>query len=155
MPRQSSSAHNAERLANELRQANEKFTEMMGEGATHQVMEGFAGAYRAWLEAMSTRPEELVEMQGRYMQEQMGLWMRALQPDGEDAEVTDKRFSGAEWNELPVFRYLRDSYLLTSKMMMEAVDKAELDAPTKQRMRFFMRQYLDAVAPSNFLMTNP
>ncbi|HTS84687.1 MAG TPA: class I poly(R)-hydroxyalkanoic acid synthase [Usitatibacter sp.] len=155
MPRQSSSAHNAERLAKELRQANEKFTEMMGEGATHQVMEGFAGAYRAWLEAMSTHPEELVEMQGRYMQEQMGLWMRALQPDGEDAEVTDKRFSGAEWNELPVFRYLRDSYLLTSKMMMEAVDKAELDAPTKQRMRFFMRQYLDAVAPSNFLMTNP
>jgi len=155
MSRQSA-PHDAERLAQELRQANEKFAKsMMGEGATQQVMEGFAGAYRAWLEAMSSRPEDLVELQGRYMQEQMNLWMRAMQPDGEAPEVADKRFSGPEWNELPVFRYLRDSYLLTSKMMMEAVDKAELDAPTKQRMRFFMRQYLDAVAPSNFLMTNP
>jgi len=35
------------------------------------------------------------------------------------------------------------------------VEKANLDAPTKQRMRFFMRQYLDAAAPSNYLLTNP
>ena len=54
-----------------------------------------------------------------------------------------------------MFRYFRDSYLLTSKMMMQAVEDASLDAPTKQRMRFFMRQYLDATAPSNYLMTNP
>ncbi len=54
-----------------------------------------------------------------------------------------------------MFRYIRDSYLLTSKMMMQAVEQASLDAPTKQRMRFFMRQYLDAAAPSNYLMTNP
>src|SRR5207249_2073618 len=94
-----------------------------------------------------------------YMQEQLRLWMKALQPGNgeEDAggEVADKRFSGKEWNELPVFRYFRDSYLLTSKMMMQAVEEANLDAPTKQRMRFFMRQYLDAAAPSNYLMTNP
>ncbi len=38
---------------------------------------------------------------------------------------------------------------------MEAVEGASLDAPTKQRMRFFMRQYLDAAAPSNYLLTNP
>ena len=120
-------------------------------------MEGFADAYRAWLDAMSAKPETLVELQGRFMQEQMNLWMSAMQPEAAAApeEVSDKRFSGPEWNELPVFRYFRDSYLLTSKMMMEAVEKAELDPATKQRMRFFMRQYLDAVAPSNFLMTNP
>jgi polyhydroxyalkanoate synthase len=40
-------------------------------------------------------------------------------------------------------------------MMMQAVEEAALDGPTKQRMRFFMRQYLDAAAPSNYLMTNP
>jgi polyhydroxyalkanoate synthase len=157
MPRKPASESSAERLAAELRHANEKFASSLGgEGATQQVMEGFAGAYRSWLEAMSARPEELVDLQSRYMQEQMNLWMSAMQPEAAPpAEVSDKRFSGPEWNELPVFRYLRDSYLLTSKMMMEAVEKAELDAATKQRMRFFMRQYLDAVAPSNFLMTNP
>ena len=87
----------------------------------------------------------------------MSLWMSSMQPHPADEEgaAGDKRFSGKEWNELPVFRYFRDSYLLTAKMMMQAVDQADLDPPTKQRMRFFMRQYLDAAAPSNYLMTNP
>src|SRR5204863_9320901 len=99
----------------------------------------------------------LLDLQGRYMQEQMKLWMKSLEPGngGEPVPAADKRFSGPEWNELPMFRYFRDSYLLTSQMMMEAVEKASLDSPTKQRMRFFMRQYLDAAAPSNYLLTNP
>ncbi len=54
-----------------------------------------------------------------------------------------------------MFRYFRDSYLLTARTMMQAVEESDLDAPTKQRMRFFMRQYLDAAAPSNYLLTNP
>ncbi len=105
---------------------------------------------------MSAKPETMLDLQGRYMQEQMRLWMQAMQPtNGEEVPVADKRFSAPEWNELPMFRYFRDSYLLTSKMMMQAVEEAALDAPTKQRMRFFMRQYLDAAAPSNYLVTNP
>ncbi|HEX7605646.1 MAG TPA: class I poly(R)-hydroxyalkanoic acid synthase, partial [Usitatibacter sp.] len=104
----------------------------------------------------SAKPETMMDLQGRYMQEQMRLWMKTMEPpDGHEEEVHDKRFSGKEWSELPMFRYFRDSYLLTSKMMMQAVEEAALDAPTKQRMRFFMRQYLDAAAPSNYLMTNP
>jgi polyhydroxyalkanoate synthase len=54
-----------------------------------------------------------------------------------------------------VFRYLRDSYLLAARTMMDAVEAAPLDPDVRQRMRFFMRQYLDAAAPSNYLMTNP
>ncbi len=148
---------NADAFAAKLRAANSKFAESVsGEGPSQQVMSGFAEAYRAWLEALSAKPETMVELQSRYMQEQMGLWMKAMQPGGgEPGEPGDKRFSGPEWSELPVFRYFRDSYLLTSRMMMQAVEEAGLDAPTQQRMRFFMRQYLDAAAPSNYLMTNP
>src|SRR5258706_2984315 len=147
---------NADRFAQQLGAANAKFAQAMGgEGASQQVMSGFAQAYRAWLEALSAKPETMLDLQGKYMQEEMRLWMNAMQPDGDADEVGDKRFAGPEWNELPVFRYFRDSYLLTSKMMMQAVEEAALDAPTKQRMRFFMRQYLDAAAPSNYLMTNP
>ena len=146
-----------EHIAAELRKAHQKLTSALGEeGATQMVMAGFAEAYRSWLEALSAHPEQLVDLQGRYMQDQMRLWMGVLQGDGSAAEpVSDKRFSGSEWNELPVFRYLRDSYLLTSKAMMEAVEQSSLDPATKQRMRFFMRQYVDAASPSNFLLTNP
>jgi polyhydroxyalkanoate synthase subunit PhaC len=120
-----------------------------------QVMAGFADAYRAWIEAVSAKPETMLDLQGRYMQEQMKLWVKSFEPAAGNGEGMDKRFSAPEWNELPVFRYFRDSYLLTSKMMMDAVENANLDPATKQRMRFFMRQYLDAAAPSNYLLTNP
>ncbi len=150
---------NADHFAAQLREAHDKFSaSMSGAGPSQQVMTGFAEAYRAWLEALSAKPETMMDLQGRYMQEQMRLWMNSMQPTAgaeEEGSAGDKRFSGKEWNELPVFRYFRDSYLLTSKMMMQAVEEASLDAPTKQRMRFFMRQYLDAAAPSNYLMTNP
>ena len=155
----SSPPPNADVFAQKLAAAHTKFAESMGgEGASQQLMSGFAEAYRAWLEALSAKPETMLDLQGRYMQEQMALWMKSIQPDDTTApapESADKRFSAPEWNELPVFRYFRDSYLLTSKMMMQAVEESSLDAPTKQRMRFFMRQYLDAAAPSNYLMTNP
>ena len=151
-----------DQVAARLRESQQKLSgTLTGEGATQQVMSGFAEAYRAWLEAMSAKPQTMMDLQGRYMQEQMRLWMSAMQPRGENGHGEappaggDKRFSAPEWDVLPVFRYFRDSYLLTSKMMMQAVEEANLDAPTKQRMRFFMRQYLDAAAPSNYLLTNP
>ncbi len=149
--------NDAEALAARLRETNDKLVASLGgEGATQQVMAGFAEAYRAWLEAMAAKPETMLDLQGRYMQEQLRLWMQALHPGGPAAPaVQDKRFAAPEWDALPVFRYFRDSYLLTSRMMMQAVEESALDAPTKQRMRFFMRQYLDAAAPSNYLLTNP
>lgn len=151
---------NADELAARLKLSHDKLAESMQGGASEQVMSGFADAYRAWLESMSAKPETMLDLQGRYMQEQMRLWMDAMQGNGAAGAkgaqpVADKRFAGPEWEELPVFRYFRDSYLLTSKMMMQAVEESSLDAPTKQRMRFFMRQYLDAAAPSNYLLTNP
>ena len=154
-----SSRMDTEKLAQRLREQQEKISSSLGgEGATQQVMSGFAEAYRAWLEAISAKPQTMMDLQGRYMQEQMRLWMESMQPhDGTEAghKAGDKRFSAPEWDALPMFRYFRDSYLLTSKMMMQAVEEADLDADTKQRMRFFMRQYLDAAAPSNYLLTNP
>jgi polyhydroxyalkanoate synthase len=150
-------AHDTAALAQRMMKAQHDMAEKLsGEGATQQVMAGFADAYRAWIEAMSAKPETMLDLQQRYMQEQLKAWMHAFQP-GPDTEHAhaDKRFSAPEWDAAPMFRYFRDSYLLTSKMMMQAVEEAKLDAPTKQRMRFFMRQYLDAAAPSNYLLTNP
>jgi len=156
MPR--SKPEHADRIAGILRKSHESIASSMhADSPTRHVMSGFSDAYRAWLESVSAKPQTLLDLQGKFMQEQMSLWMQAFQPEvkGAPDPAADKRFSAPEWNELPLFRYYRDSYLLTAKMMMQAVDEAELDAPTKRRMRFFMRQYLDAAAPSNYLATNP
>jgi polyhydroxyalkanoate synthase len=128
-----------------------------GENATQQVMAGFAEACRAWMESLAANPQAVADLQRHYMQEQMALWMRAFQPDGaaQAPDAGDKRFAAPEWNQFPMFRYLRDSYLLASKTMMQSVEDAKLDEATKQRMRFFMGHYLDASSPANYLMTNP
>src|SRR5258706_13243202 len=85
---------NADRFAQQLGAANAKFAQAMGgEGASQQVMSGFAQAYRAWLEPLSANPETMLDLQGKYMQEQMRLWMNAIQPDVDTDEITDKRLA--------------------------------------------------------------
>src|SRR5471030_2532217 len=98
MARNSHSPPDTEAFAAQLREAHDKFSESMdGEGPSQQVMSGFADAYRAWLEAMSAKPETMLDLQGRYMQEQLRLWMKTMgPPDGHEEEVHDKRFSGKE-----------------------------------------------------------
>ncbi|MDH5265078.1 MAG: class I poly(R)-hydroxyalkanoic acid synthase [Betaproteobacteria bacterium] len=153
-----SHAPQAERIAGLIKKSHEKLAASMhADSPTRHVMSGFSDAYRAWIDSVSANPQSLMDLQGKYMQAQMDLWMKAFQPEAGAAAhpVPDKRFSAPEWEESPLFRYFRDAYLLTSKMMMQAVDQADMDAHDKRRMRFFVRQYLDAAAPSNYLATNP
>src|SRR5512140_3327123 len=120
MPKTAAATFDAEQLAAHVRQLHGALNEKVGgEGATQQVMSGFAEAYRAWIEAVSAKPETMLDLQGRYMQEQMKLWMGAMHPASPDAaapKVEDKRFTAPEWESIPMFRYFRDSYLLTSQM---------------------------------------
>lgn len=101
--------------------------------------------------------EKWMEIQSRYYQDQMALWANLLGYDSEKAapaKSEDRRFQATEWQN-PFFDYLRQSYLVGSKYMMELIDSSKLDEPTKRKMLFFTRQYLDAVSPANFPATNP
>ncbi len=106
------------------------------------------------------------ELQMRYYEDQAALWMNMLSraagqapaappPEAAAEAFKDRRFSAPEWGEAPLFDYLRQSYLLTAHWLKDAVGSLELEAETKRRLEFFLRQYLDAVAPSNFPSTNP
>jgi len=148
----------ADDTAATLALSQKKITKKMESASNAQaVMAGFGDAYKSWVEALSREPQKLADMQSRFMQGQLELWNRTMQPkpEGGAASVHDSRFSAPEWGEYPAFDYLRRSYLMTSKMLMESVDEAGLDPVARQRMRFFMRQYLDAMSPSNYLLTNP
>ena len=98
-----STSHDPERIAGILRKSHEKLASSMhADSPTHHVMSGFSDAYRAWLESVSAKPQTLLDLQGKYMQEQMNLWMKAFQPEArqEAQPPGDKRFSAPEWNEL-------------------------------------------------------
>jgi polyhydroxyalkanoate synthase subunit PhaC len=121
---------------------------------------GFAQTYQQFIGALSQNSEQWSQMQQKYQVSQMKLWegflhQGAVGAKPEAAAKGDRRFSGEEWSDMPLFEYIKQSYLLASDWLIGAVEKTDLDPPTKRKMMFFARQYVDAMSPSNFLATNP
>ena len=68
----------------------------------------------------------------------------------------DKRFSDPEWTSNQFFDFLKQLYLLTTQWADKlAADAAGLDAHTRQKAEFYIRQISNAMAPTNFVLTNP
>src|SRR4051794_14378770 len=67
----------------------------------------------------------------------------------------DRRFKDAAWQETPYYDLLKQSYLLASKQLHELVDHPQVDDRTRLQLRFYARQFIDAISPSNFPATNP
>ena len=67
----------------------------------------------------------------------------------------DKRFKDDAWQHSPYYDLLKQSYLLTSKQLSDLVDQAQVDDKSKLQLRFYARQFIDAMSPSNFPATNP
>ena len=67
----------------------------------------------------------------------------------------DNRFAGRAWHDLPYFSLLRQSYLLGSAYLTELAQLAPISEQDRRRLAFMTRQYVDAIAPTNFAATNP
>jgi polyhydroxyalkanoate synthase len=68
----------------------------------------------------------------------------------------DKRFKDDAWTVNPVFDLVKQSYLLLAESVLASVrDTGGLDAHTAQKLQFYTRQLVDALAPTNFALSNP
>jgi polyhydroxyalkanoate synthase subunit PhaC len=67
----------------------------------------------------------------------------------------DRRFRDEAWNHSPFYELLKQSYLMGSKQLTDLVDQAQVDDKAKLQLRFYARQFIDAMSPSNFPATNP
>ena len=97
-------------------------------------------------------------------------WLPAVKPEMMQAAVTnwfspevdmkplaaaDRRFRSPAWESQAFFLETRNQYLRTAAFWRELVANAELEERERHRAKFFLEQLLDAVAPSNFFLTNP
>src|SRR5258708_32289866 len=72
------------------------------------------------------------------------------------SDPKDKRFSDPEWTQNQFFDFLKQAYLLTAQWADKLVaDAADLNPHTRQRAEFYVRQITNALAPTNFVLTNP
>src|SRR5579862_872628 len=98
------------------------------------------------------------ELQSDYVAKQARLWSSLLVSNSEAVvtpEPGDRRFAAKEWRDNPYYAYLKQSYLLASGFLTELAQSAELDAKTKERLQFAVKQWCDAMSPANFAATNP
>ena len=67
----------------------------------------------------------------------------------------DKRFTHPTWSSNPMYRRLVQAYLVQTRALLGVVDDVELDAKSRERARFAVSLFTEAVAPTNTLAGNP
>lgn len=108
-------------------------------------------------------PQKLIDAQMEYWQNLGELWTSTAQKfwghkelHSESSTTYDRRFKDPLWKDSFAFDFIRQSYLLTSSYLQKAVRDTEgLPQREKDKLEFYTRQFVDAMAPSNFVMTNP
>jgi polyhydroxyalkanoate synthase len=115
----------------------------------------FAGQ-RAELPKVGLAPEKLVELQQAYVQKAGQLWNEFIDRPNHAAEpIRDNRFSDSAWTQNPLASFYARTYLLNSEFMNALAGAVDSDATTRQRIKFAVSQWVDAMSPSNFLALNP
>ncbi len=123
----------------------------------------FGAAFFEMTARMMADPSRLIEAQRALWDETLTLWQRtgrrllgdAVEPVI-DSAPEDRRFRDPAWRDNAVFDFIKQSYLLTARAIRNAVESVDgLDEHTARKADFYARQFIDALAPTNFAMTNP
>jgi len=143
-------------------EANRKVMEELMKQVSQPYGMEWADLYKEIAEVAARDGAKWQQMQDSYYAAQIELFQRTLvRAAGEQPSVTtplvpeDRRFAATEWESYPLFDYVRQSYQLTSNWLLNAISTLDLKDTTRERLEFFTKQYLDAIAPSNFPATNP
>ncbi len=115
---------------------------------------------------MANHPEQIVETAIDMWSRHAMLWTNMIAEMGgvktepvKGLENTgnDRRFQDEAWESNAVFSYLKQSYLLTSSVMRDTVQRMDAELPEDERakLEFFTDRFVEAISPSNVFAMNP
>jgi polyhydroxyalkanoate synthase len=121
------------------------------------------GAFLELTQRMMSDPVKFMQAQVSLWQDYMNLWQTTAQRMmGQKVDPViapasdDRRFKHEGWQDNELFDYIKQSYLLTARWMQATVeDIGHTDPKTRHKIEFYTKQFVDAMAPSNFLFSNP
>jgi len=159
-------AHNVARLVEEGGKALAAYMRPREEGKIKtEAAEDIADMVKTVgqvLEYWLSDPERALELQTSLGHAFLELFaVAAKRMAGEEAKPAvvpdskDKRFNDPEWSQNQFFDFLKQLYLLSVQWAEKLVREAEVDEHTRQKAAFYIKQIGNAVAPSNFVFTNP
>jgi polyhydroxyalkanoate synthase subunit PhaC len=124
-----------------------------------EVIKTFSAVAEYWL----TDDARSSDLQTRIAKDYLDLWGSSVRRlAGEEVRPAiepsprDKRFKDPEWKSNQFFDFVMQLYLLTTRWAQDLVRDAEgVDPHTRKKAEFYMQQITNAIAPSNFVLTNP
>ncbi len=122
-----------------------------------------AGAYTEVVTNLVQNPTKVFDAHMAYYRDSLSLWRNtAKRMFGGEAEAViepkkgDNRFRDEEWAEHYLYDHIKQAYLLAARFLEQTLDGKEvLDHRDAEKVGFFTRQVIDALAPTNFPHTNP
>jgi polyhydroxyalkanoate synthase subunit PhaC len=123
------------------------------------VARTFSHVAEYWL----THPDRAIQLQTHFGKAYFDLWLSATkrmlvaQPEPvAGSESEDRRFIDPAWSSNPFADIVKRAYLLTSQWASRLVKEANgVDAHTRRKAEFYVRQFTGALSPANFVLTNP
>ncbi|HMI11895.1 MAG TPA: class I poly(R)-hydroxyalkanoic acid synthase, partial [Bradyrhizobium sp.] len=124
-----------------------------------EVIKTLSAVAEYWLSDKARTTELQIKMGKAYL-DLWGSSMRRLAgeqaPPAIEPAPRDKRFSDPEWKSNQFFDFVKQVYLLTTQWAQDLVHNAEgLDPHVRKKAEFYVQQITNALAPSNFVLTNP
>ena len=162
----------SDELAKVCQRVAERSSKILGEFAKKQAEDmssavrdemGIAKAFMDLYARMAADPAMLASISTNlwldYMRLWQSSWMKMMGVDSGPVAVPEKsdaRFKDEDWSKNFMFDLIKQSYLISARHMREAVaGVGGLSQESEKKVAFFTRQYVDALSPSNFLITNP
>ncbi len=116
-------------------------------------------AQLAWLAHPQELAEEMAAFSSKMLALQWHSWRRALGLPAEDIEKPnpdDTRFVDPVWTESASWDIAKEWYLLSTRHIQDMLYQTPgLSNQERRRAAFWWRKWLNAMAPTNFLLTNP